>query len=339
MIMNHLKDYIAKKTIIEDIEYLSQLNESLEDIKRDISYKKNSIKRKWNNFWDWLFGEDTRDEEQEYNYWSDDYDDAKFSKFVNKNKDEFSELDITWIKIDQHYDENRRKINEMLKRSNEKEDYGFWRTDKILKSNEIKTKYCKFVLGKITLESDDEKSSTIALMFTIYENLILIDVLKKYAGMIDWENVKDYLYSSKFRKNMIEKNKEVKVTMHSDFSKYAKQMFDNMKPDKNKNILSCTLDNDVSESIDVENLAWKINKYFENKSSQYNQFVNLVHKFEEQHSISDDDIQEFLDKSFVDLKKFIDFICEDIDLDEQRDYMYLLRKVVQNIIGDKTITL
>lgn len=339
MIMNHLKDYITKKTIIEDIEYLSQLDESLEDIKRDINYKKNSIKRKWNNFWDWLFGEDVRDEEQEYNYWSDNYDDAKFSKFVNKNKDEFSELDITWIKIDQHYDENRRKINEMLKRSNENEDYGFWRTDKILKSNEIKTKYCKFVLGKITLESDDEKSSTIALMFTIYENLILIDVLKKYAGMIDWEDVKDYLYSSKFRKNTIEKNKEVKVTMHTDFSKYAKQMFDNMKLDKNKNMLSCTLDNDISESIDVENLAWKINKYFEKKTSQYNQFVKLVNKFEEQHSISDDDIQEFLDKSNVDLKKFIDFICEDIDLDEQRDYMYLLRKVVQNIIGDKTITL
>lgn len=100
-----------------------------------------------------------------------------------------------------------------------------------------------------------------------------------------------------------------------------------------------TLKEYLAESIDVENLAWKVEKYFGKKTSQYNQFVKLVEKFQENHGITDEDIQEFLDKSKVDLKKFIDFICEDIDINEQRDYMYLLRKAIQNIIDDKTITL
>lgn len=100
-----------------------------------------------------------------------------------------------------------------------------------------------------------------------------------------------------------------------------------------------TLKEYIKESIDVENLAWKINKYFDKKESQYKQFMNLVDKFKTNHGITDEDIQEFLDKSKIDLKKFIDFICEDIDIEEQRDYMYLFRKMIQNILDDKTITL
>ena len=102
-----------------------------------------------------------------------------------------------------------------------------------------------------------------------------------------------------------------------------------------------TLNEYIQESIDTENLAWKIEKWFGRKHSNapYKKFVELVEKFRENHGITDDDIKEFEDKSGTDLKKFIDFICEDIDITEQKDYYYLLRKAIQNIIDDKTITL
>lgn len=97
----------------------------------------------------------------------------------------------------------------------------------------------------------------------------------------------------------------------------------------------------IQESIDVENLAWKIETWFGRKHSNapYKKFVELVEKFRENHGITDEDIQEFSEKSGTDIKKFIDFICEDIDIEEQKDYYYLLRKAIQNIIDDKTITL
>lgn len=95
----------------------------------------------------------------------------------------------------------------------------------------------------------------------------------------------------------------------------------------------------IREGIDTENLAWKVDKYFGKNTSQYNAFVKLVETFREKHSLDDADIDEFLSKSKVDLKKFIDFICEDIDIEEQKDYRYLLMKAIQNIIDDKTIEL
>lgn len=99
-----------------------------------------------------------------------------------------------------------------------------------------------------------------------------------------------------------------------------------------------TLKRYILENIDSDNLLWKIETYFKNKKEQYNYFVELTKKFEEQHNISDDDINDFIEKSSINLKKFIDFISEDVE-NINIDYMYELRKVIQNILDDKQLNL
>jgi uncharacterized protein YjgD (DUF1641 family) len=94
----------------------------------------------------------------------------------------------------------------------------------------------------------------------------------------------------------------------------------------------------ILENIDPDNLVWKIEVYFKNHKDQYTKFVNLTKKFEENHGLTDDEINDFLDKSKLNLKKFIDFISEDVTT-ETIDYMYTLRKVIQNLLDDKTINL
>ena len=94
----------------------------------------------------------------------------------------------------------------------------------------------------------------------------------------------------------------------------------------------------ILENIDTENLVWKIETYFKKKPDQYKQFVNLVKKYQENYNLSDEDITSFLEKSKVDLKKFIDFISEDVT-NENIDYMYTFKKVIQNIFDNKQIQL
>ena len=85
----------------------------------------------------------------------------------------------------------------------------------------------------------------------------------------------------------------------------------------------------ISEAIDVDNLIWKIETYFKTKPKQKDEFMKLVKKQNENHIITDEDIDNFIEKSGVDMKKLVDFLSEEID-DEIKDYKYLLKKIIEN---------
>jgi len=92
----------------------------------------------------------------------------------------------------------------------------------------------------------------------------------------------------------------------------------------------------VIEAIDVDNLLWKLQIYFKNKPVQYKQFMKLVDKQASKMVVTDEDIDDFIDKSKVDLKKLIDFLSEEIT-DEIQDYKYLLKKAIENCVTQKSI--
>ena len=91
----------------------------------------------------------------------------------------------------------------------------------------------------------------------------------------------------------------------------------------------------VIESIDVDNLAWKLEVYFKNKPMQQKEFNKLVEKQANKLVVSDEDIDNFIEKSRVDLKKLVDFLNDEIT-DEIQDYKYLLKKAIENISTNKT---
>jgi len=333
--MKHLAIYAKQKFAEKDINDLFKISEGLVD---DAKYNAKELKRKWTSFWDWIFGEDSR-EELKYNPFSDDYDESAFKKMFKNNDDSQVDCIIKWIKIDSDLNVNRKKVNELLKQSDEKTNKGFWRTSNILKMFKVKPSTCAFILGEGELKTSGTKTKNAAILITVYSKQILsVDVIKEYKDIIYWQDILKYLKSAEFKKNLFDENVSIEGNIHPDFEKYFKKLF-KLKQDQKTKLYKFEVEDRAVESIDVENIAWKVDKYFGKKTAQYDNFVKLVEKFREQHAISDEDIQEFLTKSKIDLKKFIDFICEDIDTAEQRDYMYLLRKTVQSIIDDKTITL
>ena len=333
--MKHLKNYAIEKITDKDIDDLFKIYEGIID---DTKYNVNEIKRKWHKFWDWIFGDDSR-EELKFNPFSDEYNDNAFKKLTHKKDDSIVDCIITWIKIDKEFDVNRKKVNDLLKLSDKQTNKGFWRTIDILNAFKVKPAECAFIIGKGELKTKASTVSNAAILITVYSKQILsIDVIKEYVDIIYWKDIAKYIKSPEFKKNLFDENVSIEGNIHPDFEKYAKKIF-KLKRDMKTKLFKFDIESNVSESIDVENLAWKVDKYFGKKTTQYDNFVKLVEKFREQHAITDEDIQEFLDKSKIDLKKFIDFICEDIDTAEQRDYMYLLRKTIQSIIDDKTITL
>ena len=99
-----------------------------------------------------------------------------------------------------------------------------------------------------------------------------------------------------------------------------------------------SIDDYIKENIDSENLVWKIQIYFRGKDKQYKEFVKLTKLFSEKHILEQEDVDNFIEKSGINIKKFLDFIMEDIENDTM-DYMYILQKVLQNILDDKTVTL
>lgn len=99
-----------------------------------------------------------------------------------------------------------------------------------------------------------------------------------------------------------------------------------------------SIDDYIKENIDSENLVWKIQIYFHGKDKQYKEFVKLTKLFSEKHILEQEDVDNFIEKSGINIKKFLDFIMEDIENDTM-DYMYILQKVLQNILDDKTVTL
>ena len=93
----------------------------------------------------------------------------------------------------------------------------------------------------------------------------------------------------------------------------------------------------IKETLDEDNLMWKIEMWFKKKPSEYKSFTDLVNKCKES-GVTEEILQEWLDKSKLKLKQFIDFLDDDIYKDDSvtKDYLYLFKKTIENILADKS---
>lgn len=97
----------------------------------------------------------------------------------------------------------------------------------------------------------------------------------------------------------------------------------------------------IKESIDEENLEWKIKVFFKKNRKEYNQFVHLVDKCKEGNAITKEFVEELVKDTDINVKQFVDFMDDDIykDTTIQKDYIYLFMKIVELVIGNKNIEL
>lgn len=92
----------------------------------------------------------------------------------------------------------------------------------------------------------------------------------------------------------------------------------------------------LNEGLD-DNLDWKIDRYFYKDNKGKKEFYELIDYCRDNKAFNQKDLEEyFKDYPFDNLKKFVDFIDDNIKLGiENRDYIYKLSVILKQLITNK----
>lgn len=86
-----------------------------------------------------------------------------------------------------------------------------------------------------------------------------------------------------------------------------------------------------------DNLFWKLSKWFERNETQEKEFINIILTCET-NGINQKQIEQELENTslYKDLREFINFIYDDLDINKERDYLYNFKKIIESIINNKS---
>lgn len=94
----------------------------------------------------------------------------------------------------------------------------------------------------------------------------------------------------------------------------------------------------IMEELDVDNLFWLLDKWFERNEVQKSEFIEIIIKSKEGgDKVNIDDLKKYLHNTQLEknLKEFINFIDNDLEPSTTKDYLYALKQVIEVIIGKK----
>ena len=91
----------------------------------------------------------------------------------------------------------------------------------------------------------------------------------------------------------------------------------------------------TNESLDEENLLWKLDKWFETREDQKQQFYELIAKYNQ--TIDVKELQKDLENTdfYSNIKEFVNFLYDDFDFNTEKDYIYQLKKIIEYIKSKK----
>lgn len=87
-----------------------------------------------------------------------------------------------------------------------------------------------------------------------------------------------------------------------------------------------------------ENFLWKLSQWFERNEQQEQEFFNILIQ-SKKTGTSVKDIEKYLEgTSLLDnLKEFVNFIDDDIHVNELKDYLYKMKQIVEMTLNNKSI--
>lgn len=97
----------------------------------------------------------------------------------------------------------------------------------------------------------------------------------------------------------------------------------------------------ICESIDSDNLFWKIDKWFDKnniENSERQAFIDLLNICRNNNNIVTKDIVSNYALS-NNIKPFVNFITDNVSGIEVNDYIYILMKIIQLILANKSYVL
>lgn len=90
----------------------------------------------------------------------------------------------------------------------------------------------------------------------------------------------------------------------------------------------------IVEALDVDNLMYKVDNWFNKNTDEKTTFSDMIEKFKNAPSIDRTVVSDYA-KSFK-LKQFVDYMTDNISGTEVSDYMYVFNKIIDTLVGDKS---
>lgn len=93
----------------------------------------------------------------------------------------------------------------------------------------------------------------------------------------------------------------------------------------------------IKEELD-ENIWWLLDKWFERNELQYQEFVELIVKCKQDgEKINIENLKEYIKNTQLEhnLKSFINFIDNEVNPVNNKDYLYSLKQIIETVMGKK----
>jgi hypothetical protein len=93
----------------------------------------------------------------------------------------------------------------------------------------------------------------------------------------------------------------------------------------------------IVEELD-DNLFWLLDKWFERNERQAKEFIELIVKCKQEgDKVNIDNLQKFIKGTQIEanLMEFCNFIDNDIEPQQTKNYLYSLKQIIEMVIGKK----
>ena len=97
------------------------------------------------------------------------------------------------------------------------------------------------------------------------------------------------------------------------------------------------LSNYILEELD-DNIWWLLDKWFDRNEQQYQEFIEIVIKCKQEgEKVNIDNLKNIIKGTQIEkhLKQFINFIDNEVNPVNNKDYLYSLKQIIETVIGKK----
>ena len=96
----------------------------------------------------------------------------------------------------------------------------------------------------------------------------------------------------------------------------------------------------IFEELD-DNLFWLLDKWFERNEKQAQEFIEIIVKCKQEGAkVNIDNLKKYIKGTQLEsnLQEFINFVDNDLEPQQNKDYIYVLKLIIEMIIGNKSKT-
>lgn len=94
----------------------------------------------------------------------------------------------------------------------------------------------------------------------------------------------------------------------------------------------------IFEELD-DNLFWMLDKWFERNEKQAQEFIEIIVKCKQEGAkVNIDNLKKYIKGTQLEsnLQEFINFVDNDLEPQLNKDYIYVLKLIIEMIIGNKS---